>query len=251
MAARTFAVGDIHGEWEHLMRVWAKLPPLKPSDTVVFLGDYVNRGPRPREVVEFLMELPSKTPAQVICLRGNHEDAWIRARGEGFDGFMLKVEHGCLATLRSFMGGTVPERGEMPTDAEMARLSSGDFLPAPVEKWMAQLPFWHEDGNGIYVHAGLPRGPDGFLHPAKVLPAAMLAWVRTDDFVRNYRGKDVVFGHTPVRLLPEELSHYTPDDPLDAWINDDTAGLDTGCGLGGFLTIMERPSMRVFESRDA
>lgn len=235
----------------HLMRVWKQLPPLDSGDTLVFLGDYVNRGPHSKQVVDFLMELPATTSARVVCLRGNHEDAWLRVRSEGMDGFVLNLEHGCLATLRSFVGGPAPEPGEKPTYAEMGRLSRGDFLPAPVLEWIVQLPLWYEDENGIYVHAGLPRGANGFLHPSEVSPAGMLAWVRTDDFVRNYRGKDVIFGHTPVRFLPEELSNYTPDDPFDAWINDDTAGLDTGCGLGGFLTVMERPSMRIFESRQA
>jgi len=59
--------------------------------------------------------------------------------------------------------------------------------------------------------------------------------VRTDDFVRNYRGPKVVFGHTPVKLLPGDLSSFTPDDPDDAWVNENVVGLDTGCGLGGFL----------------
>ena len=114
---------------------------------------------------------------------------------------------------------------------------------------MAGLPFWYEDDRGIYVHAGLPSGKDGFVHPRDVKHPAVLAWVRTDHFVRNYRGTKVVFGHTPVSLLPRDLSVYTPDDPSDAWVNESVVGLDTGCGLGGFLSALELPSMRVSESR--
>jgi serine/threonine protein phosphatase 1 len=250
MAGRTFAIGDIHGEASHLLKVWAQLPPLDAADTVVFLGDYLNRGPDSKAVLEWLMALPGKTPARIVCLRGNHEDAWLRVRTEGWDEFVLHADHGCFPTLRSFLGGAVPSALEKPTNREMGMLASGDFLPAAVVEWMSRLPFWYEDDRGIYVHAGLPARGKIFLHPTQVEPAALMAWVRTDDFVRNYRGTKVVFGHTPVSLLPTELSSYTPDDPDDAWVNENVVGLDTGCGLGGFLTAIELPAMRMYESRE-
>jgi serine/threonine protein phosphatase 1 len=250
MAGRTFAIGDIHGEQHHLFRIWSLLPVLDGADTVVFLGDYVNRGPQSKQVLETLMALPGKTPARLVFLRGNHEDAWLRVFSDGWDEFVLKPEHGCFATLRSYANGALPAAGEMPTNEEMALLASGAFFPGAVVEWMKRLPFWFEDERGIYVHAGLPNGPDGFLHPASVKVPAVLAWVRTDHFVRDYRGRTVVFGHTPVSLLPLDLSSFTPDDPSDVWVNENVVGLDTGCGLGGFLSALELPSMRVFESRD-
>ena len=69
------------------------------------------------------------------------------------------------------------------------------------------------------------------------------------NFFRLYRGKLVVFGHTATELLPPELSSYTPEDPADIWAGPCTIGLDTGCGKGGFLTGLELPSFRVYESR--
>jgi serine/threonine protein phosphatase 1 len=249
MAGRTFAIGDIHGERAHLTRIWDQLPLLDAQDTVVFLGDYVNRGPDSREVIEMLMALPAATSARVVCLRGNHEDAWLRVRAEGWDEFALEPAHGCLATLRSYRDGPKAREDKRATDAEMALLASAEFFPSTVLDWMARLPFWYEDERGIYVHAGLPGGPEGFLHPRNVATPAIMAWVRTDHFVRNYRGRRVVFGHTPVSLLPAELSVFTPNDPTDAWFNEHVVGLDTGCGLGGFLSAMELPSMRVSESR--
>ena len=249
MARRTFAIGDIHGERAHFARIWSLLPLLDSRDTVVFLGDYVNRGPQSKEVVETLMALPASTKARVVCLRGNHEDAWLRVRAEGWDEFVLRPDYGCLATLRSYQGDAVALQGQSATNAEQAQLASAAFLPNRVIDWMAGLPFWYEDERGIYVHAGLPSGNHGFLHPREVSHPAVLAWVRTDNFVRNYRGTKVIFGHTPVSLLPEDLSVYTPDDPTDAWVNESVVGLDTGCGLGGFLSAIELPSMQVSESR--
>ena len=249
MAKRTFAIGDIHGEAGHLVRVLDQLPLLDAEDTLIFLGDYVDRGPHSKGVVEQLMKMPGTTPAKVVCLRGNHEDAWLRVRREGWDEFVFPPDHGCLATLRSLVGGVTPTKGELPTNVEMELLASAAFFPSEMVDWMNELPFWYEDDHGIYVHAGLPGVSGEFSHPSAASPPDVLAWRRTDDFTRNYRGKKVLFGHTPVNLLPPELSTYTPDDPSDIWESEHVIGLDTGCGRDGFLTAIELPAMRVYESR--
>jgi serine/threonine protein phosphatase 1 len=74
-------------------------------------------------------------------------------------------------------------------------------------------------------------------------------WLRNEHFFRNYSGKRVVFGHTRTEYLPVELSSHTPDDPKDMWAYENVIGIDTGCGNGGFLTAVELPSLRVYESR--
>jgi serine/threonine protein phosphatase 1 len=249
MSGRTFAIGDVHGETAHLVRVLAQLPELTSGDTLVFLGDYLDRGPDSRGVVELLMRLPERMSAKVVCLRGNHEDAWLRVRREGWDAFAFPAAHGCLAAVRSFLGGAVPVAGEQPRDSDRALMASGSFFPPEVAAWMESLPYWYEDEHGIYVHAGLPRAEVGFAHPSEVTPY-VLAWIRTDEFVRNYQGKNIFFGHTPTGFLPQEISLHTPDDPTDMFETEDCFGLDTGCGVGGFLTAIELPSMKVYESRE-
>ena len=62
-------------------------------------------------------------------------------------------------------------------------------------------------------------------------------------------GKPVVFGHTRTEFLPQELSKYTPEDPTDLFAGENVLGIDTGCGNGGFLTGIELPGLRVYESR--
>lgn len=248
MAKRTLVVGDIHGEILALERVLSQFPSLDEQDTVVFLGDYLDRGPDSAAVISRLRNLSHVLPAQVVCLRGNHEDAWLRVCEEGWDEFVLPPAHGCLATLRSFTGNSAAV-SHPPSDAELTHLTTGRFFPDEVIAWMASLPFWYEDDHGIYVHAGLPRAHSGFLHPSQCYPPAIVAWRRTEDFIRNYQGKRILFGHTNVTLLPPELSTYTPDDPADLWESEYALGLDTGCGMGGFLTAIELPGMRVFESR--
>jgi serine/threonine protein phosphatase 1 len=249
MSGRTFAIGDIHGDLAHLFKLLACLPELDAGDTLVFLGDYIDRGPRSADVIDYLRRLPKQTPAKVVTLRGNHEDAWLRVvRGE-WPEFVLPRGNGCLETLRSFLGKPHPSPEEAPADDELRAFLSGAFLPRDVVAWMRKLPYFYEDEHAIYVHAGLPRGPHGFLHPSNVRIKLKLLWCRDADFFRNYRGKLVVFGHTATKLLPPELSSYTPEDPEDLWAGPCAAGIDTRCGKGGFLTGLELPARRIYESR--
>lgn len=246
---RTFVVGDIHGDVEALERVIDRFPEVDASDTIVFVGDYVDRGPRSKDVISFVRDLPARTTAKVVALRGNHEDAWLRVIDRGWPEFALPVSNGCLATLRSFLGGPPPGEREPMTMEELPQILKGTFFPPDVVAWMRALPYFYEDEHAIYVHAGLPQGEGGFLHPAKVRTPAALLWCRDDHFFRRYGGKLVVFGHTATELLPPELASYTPEDPADMWAGPCTIGLDTGCGKGGFLTALELPSLQVYESR--
>jgi len=69
------------------------------------------------------------------------------------------------------------------------------------------------------------------------------------QFFLDYRGKLVVVGHTSTDNLPPELSSFTPEDPLDMWVGENVIVTDTGCGKGGFLTCLELPAKRTYESR--
>jgi serine/threonine protein phosphatase 1 len=247
---RTIAIGDIHGDLEGLERVFSRLPKLEKADTIVFVGDYVDRGPRSAQVIQFVRDLQERGPAKVIALRGNHEDAWLRVIERGWPEFVLPTGNGCLAAMRSFTGATPPEPDEKFKPGEERALMTGSFFPPEVVAWMKALPYWYEDEHAIYVHAGLPRSGEGFEHPSKVeAPPTALLWLRDEHFFRNYRGKLVVFGHTATAYLPPELSTYTPEDPLDIWAGPCCVGLDTGAGKGGFLTAIELPAMHVYEAR--
>jgi serine/threonine protein phosphatase 1 len=245
---RTVVVGDIHGCSAALAALVRAIDPTA-QDTLVFLGDYLDRGPHSREVVEYVMSLPSRTKAKVVCLRGNHEDAWLRVCQLGWDEFVLPPGNGCFAAYRSFIGASVPSEGQQPTHADLAAMCTGSFFPEPVVRWLESLPHWYEDEHAIYVHAGLPRLGERFAHPSEVRDPLVLLWIRTEEFFRNYRGKPVVFGHTRTEFLPQELSSYTPEDPTDLFAGENAYGVDTGCGHGGFLTALEFPALRVYESR--
>ena len=250
MAGRTFAIGDIHGDLHALRTVIGKLPLVDKDDTVVFMGDYLDRGPYSKEVIQIVMGLDKDVGCNVVCLRGNHEDAWLRVRARRWDEFVFPPQNGCLATYRSFTGGKLPVAGEMPTAEEVDLMFTGSFFPPAVAAWMEQLPLWYEDDHAIYVHAGLIEKDGKFQHPRDTTPPLAMLWTRTDEFFRNYRGKTVVIGHTVTELLPQELSSYTPADPTDMWVGENIIAIDTGAGKeDGFLTAVELPSRTVYESR--
>lgn len=251
MAHRTIAIGDIHGDIGHLRLLLAKLPALDAEDTLVFLGDYLDRGPDSAGVVKLVRELETTLPCRVVCLMGNHEDAWIRVLDRGWPEFVMPSGNGCLATMRSFLGQPSPDEDETPAPDEIDSLYAGRFFPDDVVAWMRNLPLFYEDDHAIYVHAGLIERNGEFAHPSATEPKAGLLWTRSEDFFRHYRGKRTVVGHTKTEFLPPELSSYTPADPTDLWAGPSVVAIDTGAGSGGFLTAVEFPSLYVYESRSA
>jgi len=246
MANRTFAIGDIHGDLEHLRILLDRLPPLDAQDTLLFLGDYVDRGPASRGVLDLLIDLPSRVHARTVFLRGNHEDGWLRVCDRGWPEFIIPADNGCWDCMRSYNGR--PAVGRMPDPADWATLMNGSFFPRQHIEWMRSLPVWYEDDHALYVHAGLPLENDRFLHPSEVQDPSPLLWSRSEKFFRGYHGKRVVCGHTPTDRLPVELSTHTPDDPTDMWHRDPVIAIDTQCGRGGYLTAVDLPALTVYES---
>jgi serine/threonine protein phosphatase 1 len=246
MAGRTIAIGDVHGGYGELRRLLGRLPRLDGLDTLVFLGDYLDRGPDSAMVVDYVRHvLPRRTPARIVCLRGNHEDAWLHVIDRGWPEFLAPAVNGCRATLASYLG----QPGQAVTAAHIATLATGAFFPPDVVDWMRGLPRWYEDDHAIYVHAGLLEHEGSFVHPGALDDPTPLLWLRTEAFFRSYRGKRVVCGHTTTEFLPQELSSFTPWDPTDLWLGESVVAIDTGCGTGGFLTAVELPSLTVYESR--
>lgn len=253
MSARTFVIGDIHGEYESLQRLLGKLPTLEAEDTLVFLGDYVDRGPDSKRVVDCVRELASSAKHKVVTLRGNHEDLWI----DCYDstphlGFLLPRANGCPDTFRSYIAGPrLPLDEPLPHD-EIARMCDvRSWFPKDVFEWFKSLPCWYEDEHAIYVHAGLDGEEGDWKHPSEGRDAPLI-WMREPSFYRTYKGKRVVFGHTPVTELPTDhlgLIARWIDDPGDVWLRDDLVGLDTGSGKGGHLSAIELPRGKVYESR--
>ena len=252
MSGRTFVIGDIHGDLPGLELVLSRLPALTPADTLVFLGDFVDRGPNPRGVVERVRAVVAAGPQKTITLRGNHEDKWAKCFVAPDPAFLLPVGNGCASTFRSFTGGPPvdPETG-LSADEMIRFLDVPAWFPKETAEWFASLPLYHEDEHALYVHAGVDGEAGAWKHPSETAPATLM-WMRDPAFFRDYDGKRLVFGHTLTRELPvDHLGAVRKlfDDPLDVWFRNSLIGLDTGAGKDGYLSAIELPSLAIYTSR--
>ena len=124
MANRTFAVGDIHGDLSALEKALSLLPKLDAKDTMVLMGDYLDRGPDSAKVVDFVRrELPRRMPGKLVCLRGNHEDGWLRVASGGWpeETYLRRLTSTWIASIGSggFTGQSLPPAKSAP-DARMS-----------------------------------------------------------------------------------------------------------------------------------
>jgi len=212
---RTFAIGDIHGCLDKLQDLLELIDP-GPTDTLVFLGDYVDRGENIREVIDLLMDLSRRVPC--VFLRGNHEDMFITFLEFGSNKTLF-FANGGQKTVESY---TRPER--FVSNDQVARM-----LPDAHRDFFSNLREFHEDDGYIFVHAGVKPGL-----PMKDQDRYDLLWIR-DDFIFKPTGMDkkVIFGHTPFAR------------PM---VKPDKIGIDTGAVYGGVLTAIEIPGETFIQS---
>jgi serine/threonine protein phosphatase 1 len=218
-----YAVGDIHGRAdlvEELLDRIAADAARHREDThrsLIFLGDYIDRGATSRGVVERLLQDPLPGFLTVRLL-GNHEEAlldFLEGRSDGLDW----LSYGGLETLMSY---GVPLRG-YPDTAERAselRAALAAAVPQGHVEFYRGCVLHHAVGDYVFVHAGVRPGISlENQHPADLL------WIR-DEFLRARSplpGKVVVHGHT-ICDLPQDLGHR---------IN-----VDTGAFVSGRLTCL-------------
>jgi predicted phosphodiesterase len=204
---RLFAIGDIHGCPDELEELLKAVAP-GVGDTVVFVGDYVDRGPSAREVVEQLLEF-EHCGAEVVFLKGNHEDmmlSFLGLPGNYGESFLFNGGAQTLASYGVTEGGlghaleSIPER-----HLKFLRTLAASYLRPPY----------------LFVHAGiLPSRP---LEEQRVED---MLWIRQEFiFATHNIGATVVFGHTPMRSVMIDLPYKL--------------GIDTGLVYGGKLTCVE------------
>src|SRR6478735_817937 len=97
---RTFAIGDVHGCALTLKKLLLDDIKIGKQDEIYFLGDYIDRGTRSKEVVDFIVELKTEN-YKITTLRGNHEKLFIDSE-KSFNDFENWIVNGGIATLESF-----------------------------------------------------------------------------------------------------------------------------------------------------
>lgn len=214
---RTFVIGDLHGCHEELCRLLDALA-LTSADTVCCLGDYIDRGPSPRAVIERLTRLREEGP-RCVFLKGNHEDMFLAFLGEPGHYGEAFLWNGGGTTLASY--GLADETGEMVR----ARLPAQhhEFLRG-LETHAALAPFY-------CVHAGVRP-----TRPLTEQDEEDLYWIR-EDFIGAAHPfpYTVLYGHTPERDVRLHLPFKI--------------GLDTGLVYGNRLSCLELRSGDLYQIR--
>ncbi len=212
---KIFAVGDIHGCLTKLRDLMSRIDMDDENDTLVFIGDYIDRGQSSREVVDYVLELRD-THKNVVCLLGNHEQMFVNyLAGRDED---MYLRNGGMQTLRSYE--------IILTDGPEER---EDKIPAQHRRFFESLLPYYETEKYVFVHAGLRSGL-----PLKEQTSDDLLWIRYEFInAEDNFGKIVVFGHTPF---------------ISPLIKKNKIGIDTGAVYGGKLTCVELPGVKIFQT---
>jgi len=210
MSARTIAIGDIHGCSIALAALIDAID-LQPDDTLVTLGDYVDKGLDSKGVLELLLKL--ETRCQLISLIGNHDAVML-----GAIDYQLSIEQwkafGGTATLQSY------------GDSESLK-----DIPVNHAKFLRRCRLWHETPTHFFVHAAYD--PERSLEEQD---EATLLWqsIRDDVPGPHRSGKTAVVGHTSQKSGEIfDVGHLVC--------------IDTNCWNGGWLTAMDVASRRVWQ----
>ncbi len=223
-----YAIGDIHGQGEKLDALLDELP-LQPEDPLVFLGDYVDRGPDAKGVVDRLIALSRERPCTFLI--GNHESMFLDFlgwRGHAYFGGDAFLLNGGSQTLLSY--GYFDSGAQRPEEFK---------LPPEHEAFYRSLRLHHLEGDYLFVHAGLDRGlleqPDLDYAIRRSRPEDLL-WNRATIDLPHRLGVTIVYGHTP-----------SPDFQV-RWNTPFSIGIDTGAVFGGPLTAIRVPDETLFQA---
>jgi serine/threonine protein phosphatase 1 len=203
---RVLAVGDVHGCSVALRALLDAVAP-QPDDLIVMLGDYVDRGPDTRGVLDQMIAL--RGTGRLIPLRGNHEVMMLSARDAGYADGATWLSCGGRQTLTSY-------------GAEMPTLAALDLVPA--DHWYFlehDCRDWYETKTHFFVHASAYPNM-----PLDEQPTLMLHWEKLEDLGPHENGKVMVCGHTrQPGGIPLNLGH--------------AICLDTGAYSNGWLTCLD------------
>jgi serine/threonine protein phosphatase 1 len=248
---RLLAIGDIHGHLEKLQRLMDQVEPT-PEDRVVFLGDYIDRGPNSKGVIEFLIDFQKRFP-QTVFLRGNHEQMLLDAMVEDrlYNGPNCANERKRLRDLSvSFareanpdddFGRFIDNGGQRTLDSYVEII---DCLPKREgnisdilkhhEDFLASCGFWHREPEDIQVYGGETKHQEFIFVHAGVCPGTVLEeqdihyllWIREPflSFALGYPGQTVPVPHS--NNISAIVVHGHTPDPKAPIFKEHRIGLD-------------------------
>jgi len=217
---RVYAIGDVHGRADLLGRLLVQIrhdaaaADPDTAATLIFLGDYVDRGFQSREVIDLLLS-DACGALETVFLRGNHELAMLEFLNEPSTGPRWAT-YGGAETLVSY-GVQPPGPGDPPESWVRACEELARALPEAHRRFLDSLPVSVRLGDYLFVHAGVRPGV-----PLDHQSEDDLLWIR-DDFIndRTVFEAVIVHGHTPVNVPYRDARRI---------------GVDTGAYMSGRLT---------------
>ena len=233
----TYAVGDIHGRMDLLGPLVETIRKDIEADgltterpMIVFLGDYVDRGPASRAVVEFILELGGRVDLEVRTLKGNHEQALLLFLEDAKFG-PTWLAHGGATTLSSYQ--VLPPNPRAGLEAfEKARVAFRTALGSLHLKFFQELELYLLQDDYAFVHAGIRWGI-----PLHKQTEEDLLWIR-QDFLNSDQAIEhvIVHGHTPVE---------------QPYLGAGRIGIDTGAYATGILSAVRlwKSSQKLLQCR--
>lgn len=210
-----YAISDVHGCYKELLQLLHKLT-ITPETLIIFMGDYVDRGPQSKEVIDLIISL--REQCCVVTLKGNHEVMMYEALVNNSDrDVKMWMANGGYQTLLSY--------GDIKTVLADVR-----ELPEVLKKHLSfieTLELYYETDTHIFVHAS-----PGLNTPIEDQPEEHLIWRRPqsgdEEFGYNHSsGKTIVSGHT------------AQSNGIPRFLSDKNILIDTGCFFTGILTALD------------
>jgi serine/threonine protein phosphatase 1 len=240
----SIAIGDIHGNVAALDDLLAQLEPtLTSQDTIVFLGDYIDRGTHSSQVVDRILHLRHESKATVVALKGNHEH-WLLKTMADYTKHSWLLATEAYSTIRSYSAAAADALHAAALTIDRDALYGG-LAPLPYDRFFDALPpahvsffrellLFHQTADGTFVHAGVDVEIQSL---EKQSPFALL--MGTFTFPDRYAGPSVVvYGHHD----NADVRNGWPHPRVAPW----TIGIDTISH--GVLTAVRLPDRTIYQS---
>lgn len=216
-------IGDIHGCHAELVKLLERIPS---GDPLIFLGDYIDRGPDSYRVVERLLREKDRS----VYLMGNHEYMMFCYFQDPHSSEGLAWTYwanGGQSTLKSY--GQEPDK-------------PAERIPPLHREFFNSLKLFHEEDDFIAVHAGVRINGSTSMEDQEQQD---LLWIRGDWLNQEHLwdGKKIYYGHTPSRYIFGTREQHRPIQ------GEKSMGIDTGCVYGGFLTAVNSVSGELIQVR--
>lgn len=230
--SRVLAIGDVHGMYEKLIKLMDKIRFNPDEDLLIFLGDYIDRGPDPGRCLQYIFALQQQYPDVVVCLMGNHEvmmSSYFMQKRGNYNNLIVDyagswLDNGGLETLKQL--------DEMDADTKEELL-----------QWVMNLPVKYQYQDYFFCHAGVD--PDV---PLAVQNEFDMLW-RRQQWWEQYKGEEtLVVGHTPVQKVMK-LTGKERHTPKPLFLANHVIMCDTGAYMsGGKLSCVDVLAGKVWQA---